>query len=56
MMKQLTKIEQFICQMIWGGIPMTKNWGEYDVEFIRNSNYFKQGVKTYESGEWDKYK
>lgn len=34
--------------MIWGGIPK-------DIEFVRNSNLFKDGLVRFEAGEWRIY-
>lgn len=44
---KLTKEEKEVCLLTWGGIPMTKNWEKPDVEWIRNSNLFKQKYKEY---------
>lgn len=34
--------------MIWGGVPT-------DIDFVRNSNLFKEGLKRFENGEFDKF-
>ncbi len=46
--KALNKKERFICEMIWGGVPT-------DVNFVRNSNMFKEGIKKFESGIWNDF-
>lgn len=46
--KKLSKIEIFVCEMIWGCVPT-------DVDFVRNSNFFKEGLKRFENKEFDKY-
>lgn len=40
--------EKFISEMIWGGVPT-------DTEWVRQSHMFKNGIKLYISGEWDKF-
>lgn len=34
--------------MIWGGVPTDK-------EYVRNTNIFKEGVKRFYAGEFDKF-
>lgn len=40
--KPLNKQEYECCLLTWGGIPMTKNWAQQDVDWIRSSALFKQ--------------
>lgn len=41
----LTKIEKFVCEIIWGGVPT-------DVAFVRSSKMFIQAIKNFENGKW----
>lgn len=43
--KPLTKIERFVCEMVWGNVPL-------DVVWVRESTIFKQGTKRFNDGEW----
>lgn len=43
--KSLAKKEEFVCQMIWGCVPI-------DIVFVRNSNLFVGGLKRFENEEW----
>ena len=47
MENKLTKKEIDVCYLTWGGIPMTKGWVKPDVEWIRNSQLFKNKMKEY---------
>lgn len=47
MKKSLTKKERFVCTMIWGGVPL-------DVQWVRRTEIFKNGMKRFESGKWKK--
>ena len=47
-MENLNKKEKFVCEMIWGSIPT-------DLNFVRNSNLFKEGMKKFESGIWNDF-
>ena len=40
------KIERFICEMIWGGVPV-------DVAWARQTVPFKEGCIKFESGVWN---
>jgi hypothetical protein len=42
---QLTYREKFTSEMVFGGVPC-------DIEWIRNSNLFQEGLKKFDSGEW----
>ena len=44
--KGLNKIEKFVCEMIWGGIPV-------DIVWVRESKLFDAGVRKFETGVWD---
>lgn len=43
--KKLDKKEKFVCEMIFGGVPV-------DTNFVRNSNLFKEGIKKFDNGDW----
>ena len=43
--KKLSKTEKFVCEMIWGGVPV-------DIAWIRNSKLFIDGLVLFENGEW----
>lgn len=52
MSNTLTYREKFTAEMTWGGIPMTDKWARLDVEYIRGSKLFQEGLKKFDSGEW----
>lgn len=52
MNNNLTYREKFTCEMIWGSIPMTKNWEKPDTDYIRGSKIFQDGLKQFDKGEW----
>lgn len=46
--KSLSKEEKFVCEMIWGGVPV-------DVAWVRNSKFFQENLKGFMKwGEWGK--
>ncbi len=46
--KSLSKEEKFVCEMIWGGVPV-------DVVWVRNSKFFQENLKGFMKwGEWVK--
>lgn len=47
-MKKLDKKEKFICEMIWGGVPE-------DLNFVRNSNLFKEGIIKFDNSEYKNF-
>lgn len=44
----LSKKEKFVCEMIWGGILV-------DIDFVRNSSLFKDGLNRFEKNEFRKF-
>ena len=46
MEKPLNKTEIFVCEMLWGGVPV-------DVAWVRLSKLFIDGMERYKNGEWD---
>ena len=38
--KSLSKEERFVCEMIWGGVPV-------DVVWVRNSKLFQENLKGF---------
>ena len=47
-MKKLDKKEKFVCEMIWGGV-------HEDVDYVRNSNLFKEGLKKFDNGDYNNF-
>lgn len=45
--KALNKNEQFVCEILWGGVPL-------DVQWVRNSKMFIEGMRKFEQGEYNK--
>jgi hypothetical protein len=44
--KPLNKEEKFVCEMIWGGVPV-------DVVWVRNSKFFQENLKGFKRwGHW----
>ena len=44
-MKSLNKIEKFVCEIIWGAVPVDADW-------VRETQIFKDGVLRFEKGEF----
>ena len=44
-MEKLNKQERFVCEILWGGIPVDTIW-------VRESKMFIEGMKRYENGEF----
>lgn len=46
---KLNKEEIFVCEMIWGGVPIDTIW-------VRNSKKFEQAMIDYKNGKWEEFK
>lgn len=44
MEKSLNKEEKFVCEIIWGGIPV-------DTVFVRNSKFFQESYRMFRERE-----
>ncbi len=44
--KALNKVEVFVAEMTWGGVPV-------DTNFVRESSLFKEKMKEFKSGALD---
>ncbi len=47
-MKKLTREEKFVCEMIWGGVPVDEAW-------VRTSKYFQVGMEKFATGVWNEF-
>ena len=46
---KLTKEQIFVCEMIWGCVPL-------DIDWVIQSKPFIEGMKKIKNGEWDEIK
>lgn len=43
--KPFNKDEKFVCEMLWGGVPV-------DVGWARETKMFQEGMKKFAEGYW----
>jgi len=43
--KPFNKDEKFVCEMLWGNVPI-------DVAWARGTTMFENGMKRFADGEW----
>jgi len=43
---KLNKKQKFVCEMIWGGVPVDTDW-------VLSSNLFKKSYEEFENGKWE---